>query len=101
MNIHEKNCSSELVNVKRCCVECSITQEEHIMATYKQISERVKETFGRVPKTCHIADVKASFGLTNGPAPNRLDKSLRAYPCPAEMRPHIEAALRHIKIIEP
>lgn len=69
------------------------------MATYQQISKRVQTTLHRIPKTCHIADVKASFGLTTRAAPNRLDPSSRAYPCPAEFGPHIEAALRHFKMI--
>jgi hypothetical protein len=69
------------------------------MATYFQIIERVKASCGRAPKTCHVADVKASFGLTHGTAPNRINSGSRAYPCPADMRPHIEDALRHFRMI--
>ncbi|PWB95539.1 hypothetical protein C5689_02530 [Methylosinus sporium] len=69
------------------------------MATYQAIAERVKETYGRVPKTCYIADVKASLGLTRGQAPNRFDRAARVHPCPSAFRPHIEAALRHFKMI--
>ena len=69
------------------------------MATYLEISRRVRTTFNRTPKTCHIADVKASFGLTRGYAPNWASPSFRKYPCPDDMRPHIEAALRHFAMI--
>jgi hypothetical protein len=69
------------------------------MATYPEISKYVGVVFGWKPKTCHIADVKASFGLTTRVAPNRLDPTSRAYPCPIEKRPFIEAALRHFKMI--
>jgi hypothetical protein len=69
------------------------------MATYRQISERVKARCGRVPKTCYIADVKASFGLTRGIAPNRFDANTREYPCPLEFRPPIEEALRYFGMI--
>ncbi len=35
-----------------------------VMATYKEIENYVRSNFGFVPKTCWIADVKSSFGLT-------------------------------------
>jgi hypothetical protein len=69
------------------------------MATHREIGVRVRTTSGRVPKTCYIADVKASFGLTSREAPNRLDPNSRAYPCPDDMKPHIVAALRHFRMI--
>jgi len=69
------------------------------MATYSQIIKRVKTTYGHSPKTCHVADVKAKFGLTRGTAPNRIDNAARKYPCPADIRPHIEDALRHFRMI--
>ena len=69
------------------------------MATYREIIDRVRVTSHRTPKTCHIADVKSSFGLTSRIAPNRIDPGSREYPCPSEMRTHIEAALRHFKMI--
>jgi hypothetical protein len=69
------------------------------VATYWQVSERVKATYGRVPKTCYVADVKAHFGLTRGIAPNRFDANAREHPCPPEFRPHIEKARRYFGMI--
>ena len=51
------------------------------MATYEQIQECVRLTYGFVPKTCWIAHVKADLGLTGRLAPNRADSQRRKYPC--------------------
>jgi hypothetical protein len=69
------------------------------MASYEQISKWVRASSGRTPKTCHIAHVKADFGLTQGIAPNRQNAASRVHPCPDYLRPHIEAALRHFGMI--
>ena len=68
---------------------------EVAMATYREIQEWVKATHGFVPKTCWIADVKSSHGLTNGSAPNRINPDRREHPCPPTKRMAIEAALQH------
>jgi hypothetical protein len=69
------------------------------MATYRDIQERVKSTHGFVPKTCWIADLKSKHGLTTRKAPNRQPGG-RAYPCPPEKRPAIEAAFRHFGLLD-
>jgi hypothetical protein len=69
------------------------------MASYEEISARVRATYGRVPKPCHIAHVKGSFGLTRWIAPNRIDPNSRTNPCPPQIWPHIEEALRHFGMI--
>jgi len=69
------------------------------MATYKEIQRRVKQADGFVPKTCWIADVKSSFGLTCRQAPNRLSGSRRKYPCPPGKRASIERALAYFGMV--
>ncbi|NKC33842.1 hypothetical protein HEQ75_23475 [Roseomonas sp. BU-1] len=69
------------------------------MATYAQISTWVASNAGFSPKTCWIAHVKSDFGLITQSAPNRADPTRRAYPCPPNKRPAIEAALRHFSMI--
>jgi hypothetical protein len=69
------------------------------MATYRQIQDRVKTSAGYVPKTCWIADVKEKHGLTRRQAPNR-QTAARMYPCPADKKISIEAALRHFGMIK-
>jgi hypothetical protein len=69
------------------------------MATYKQIQSWVKEQYDFMPKTCWIADVKASYGKTSRNASNRIDCNDRKYPCPEKRREAIETALRHFSII--
>lgn len=69
------------------------------MATYKDIQNYVRKNNDFMPKTCWIAHVMADHGLTKRIAPNRIDRTGRAYPCPDEKRPAIESALRHFRII--
>jgi hypothetical protein len=69
------------------------------MATYKAIQQRVKNLDGFVPKTCWIAHVLSDHGLVTRAAPNRIDAKAREYPCPAEKRSAIEAALRHFGMV--
>jgi hypothetical protein len=69
------------------------------MATYKDIQSRVKKKQGFEPKTCWIADVKASFGLATRQAPNRINSSRREVPCPPDKRAAIEEALRDFGMI--
>jgi hypothetical protein len=69
------------------------------MATYKEIQSAVKNKYGFQPKTCWIADVKASFGQTTRQAPNRISPLTREQPCPPEKRAAIEETLRKFGMI--
>ena len=69
------------------------------MATYREISAWTKANLGFGAQTCWIADVKDTFGLTRGNAPNRVSSTNKVKPCPADKRPGIEAALRHFGMI--
>lgn len=50
-------------------------------------------------QSCWIAHVKELHGLTSRPAPNRRSLSTRVKPCPAEVRPLIEASMSHFEMI--
>ena len=67
------------------------------MATYEAIQREVRITFGSVPKTCRIAHVLALLGKKLRVAPNRIDRSVRKYPCPAEKQATIIEALRKLE----
>ncbi|ORM72388.1 hypothetical protein HA48_14625 [Pantoea wallisii] len=69
------------------------------MATYKQIHDYVKTTFGVVVKTCHIAHVKHLNGFDMKPAPNRRSEESRVYECPDDKRVMIESAMKHFGMI--
>lgn len=69
------------------------------MATYKQITQQVQKTDGFAPKSCWIADVLSSHGLTKRIASNRNDPRKRQHSCPPDKRPAIESALRHFQKI--
>jgi len=71
---------------------------ESELATYKQIQEYVAQKYGVAVKTCWIAEVKDSYGLTRGPAPNREGPE-RKHPCPLKYWGMIEDALRHFGMI--
>jgi hypothetical protein len=64
------------------------------MASYSQIMTRARELGARGIKTCHIAHVKAHYGLTTRQAHNRFDPNQRTNPCPPQNWPYIEHALR-------
>jgi hypothetical protein len=68
------------------------------MATYKQIQTWVKQTYGFVPETCWIADVKFQSGLPMKKAPNRKGVE-RVRPCPPERVESIRAALKHFGMV--
>lgn len=70
------------------------------MATYEQIQVDIRKTHDRVVKNCWIADVKASFGLTQRKAHNRISADSRTNPCPAKWRPAIEDSMRRFKMIK-
>jgi hypothetical protein len=69
------------------------------MATYEAIQDDVKKRHGRTVKTCWIAHVKELNGLNPRLAPNRRSKAKREVPCPAEMRPVIEASMRRLGML--
>ncbi len=67
------------------------------MPTYKAIQREVRMIYGFVPKTCQIAHVFELLGEKPRVAPNRIDPSVRKYPCPAEKQPAIIEALRKLE----
>jgi hypothetical protein len=67
------------------------------MPTYEAIQHEVKITDGFVPKTCWIAHVFELSGKKLRVAPNRIDPSVRKYPCPAEKQPAIIEALHGLE----
>lgn len=71
------------------------------MATYQEIRTHIQAQNGFVPKSCWIAHVLAEHGKTRRAAPNRIEPTRRAHPCPPSKRPAIEAALRHFGMIGP
>jgi hypothetical protein len=71
------------------------------MATYKEIQAAVRQSKGRTPKNCWIADVLAEHGLTRRLAYNRIDPAKRKVPCPEKWRPVIKEALRRLGMIGP
>lgn len=69
------------------------------MATYKNITERVKHKHGIYVKSCWIVHVKEMHGLPLRKAPNRINANKRANPCPDGKVPLIEDAFRYYKMI--
>jgi hypothetical protein len=67
------------------------------MPTYETIQREVRITFCFVPKTCWIAHVLALLGKKLRVAPNRIDRSVRKYPCPADKQAAIIEALRKLE----
>jgi len=68
------------------------------MATYKQIQDWVKQSYGFIPKTCWIAHVKYMSGLPMRKAPNRQGAE-RVEPRPPAKDKPIRSALRHFGMI--
>ena len=69
------------------------------MATYKEIQDYVKSTYGFLPKTCWIAHIKELCGVPVKVAYNRHSPDKREKPCPPEKIEPIQAAFRHFKMI--
>jgi len=69
------------------------------MATYKQIQEYVKTTYGYVPKSCWIAHMKEILGLNPREAYNRYESSKRTYPCPVNKQKDLEEAFKHFNMV--
>ncbi len=70
------------------------------MATYKQIQEYVKSTYGYVPKTCWIAHMKELTGQNVKVANNRYDVNKREKPCPDDKMASIKEAFIHFNMIK-
>lgn len=69
------------------------------MATYKDIQADVRKWSGRAVQTCWIAHVKEINGLTLRKASNRICTIDRNNPCPAKVRPLIEASMVRLGIL--
>ncbi|PZQ13657.1 MAG: hypothetical protein DI565_14035 [Ancylobacter novellus] len=65
-------------------------------AGYKRERSYVFEKYGKSVKTCHVAHVKRTLGLTRGTAPNRIDQARGVYDCPPDLWPMVEEAVRHV-----
>ena len=62
------------------------------------IRDRYGEDVFRKVQTCHIAHVKDTLGLTGRVAANRIDADIRAKPCPPDLWPIVEDAVRHVHL---
>jgi len=69
------------------------------MATYKQIQEYVKNTYGYTPKTCWIAHMKEICGLNPKVSYNRYSLKSRTNPCPPERQDDLRNTFKHFKMI--
>jgi len=69
------------------------------MATYKQIQDYIQNEYGRIVKTCWIADVKEKHNIITRVSPNRISLDKRAYPCPEKYKGIIEEAFSHFGMI--
>jgi hypothetical protein len=65
-------------------------------AGYKRERTYILNRFGIHVRTCHVAHVKRSLGLTRGAAPNRIDPAESKNPCPPHLWPMVEEAVSHI-----
>lgn len=70
------------------------------MATYMEILKYVKQTYGFVPMTSWIAEVKEKNGLMPKKAHNRKNYKKRLKECPPDKIKPIEEALRHFGMLK-
>ncbi len=70
------------------------------MATYRDIQDEIKKEHGKAVKTCWIAHVKELNGLSLRVATNRFSLHTRKYPCPDDVRPLIEEAMRGFGVLK-
>ena len=70
------------------------------MATYKQIQNWVKNTYGFTPMTCYIAHAKEMCKLPLKKAWNRQDPTKRRKPCPSNKVEPIKEAFKHFGMIK-
>lgn len=69
------------------------------MATYPELQEFVKKTYGYTPKSCWIAHMKEICGLHPKVSPNRHSADKRTNPCPLKKQADIRAAFLHFKML--
>lgn len=70
------------------------------MATYKEIQNYIKVTYGYVVQTCWIADIKQQYGLITRNAHNRINLDKAAKPCPKDKVKDIIQAFKYFEMIE-
>ncbi|MCK4744706.1 hypothetical protein KAS41_01445 [Candidatus Parcubacteria bacterium] len=69
------------------------------MATYKKITEYIKNNNGFTVKSCWIAHVKELYGLNPRIATNRIKLTKRTNPCPKNKKNLIKNAFSHFEMI--
>lgn len=69
------------------------------MATYKQIQEFVKETYGYSAKSCWIAHMKEVCRLHPKVSARRYSQSSRVHPCPESKQNDIREVFKHFNMI--
>jgi hypothetical protein len=72
------------------------------MATYREIQAYVETTYGFIPHTCWIAEVKELCRIPHlREAPNRIGKErAKSNRCPKTKIDPIKEALKHFKMIQ-
>ena len=76
-----------------------MNRRERNMATYSEIQDWIKSSYGYTVKTCWIAHVKEMCGLEPRKAPNRFYENRRLNPCPPNKVEAIKQAFRHFWMI--
>ncbi|KSV75588.1 hypothetical protein N185_17260 [Sinorhizobium sp. GW3] len=66
------------------------------MAGYKREREYVWTKYRKRVETCHVAHVKRTLGLLTRQAANRLNPNVSVKPCPPDLWPMVEEAVRHV-----
>lgn len=69
------------------------------MATYKEIQDYVKATYGFVPKSCWIAHMKEICEIPVKIAPYRISPNKREKSCPPEKMNHNKEAFVHFDML--
>ncbi|MGB0880990.1 MAG: hypothetical protein ACPGTO_10525 [Polaribacter sp.] len=57
--------------------------------TYKEVQSIYKEKYGRIIKSCWIADIKRELNLTKRKAYNRINDDRVEYPCPENIKENL------------
>lgn len=72
----------------------------HDKLGYKRERYYIRDRYGedtfRKVQTCHVSHVKSALGLTGRTTPKRIDADARVKPCPPDLWPMIEEAVRHV-----
>lgn len=69
------------------------------MATYKEITDHIKNKHGVIVQTCWIADIKEYHGLPKRIAPNRISNNSKVKSCPENKKDIITEAFKYFKMI--